>query len=64
MITIQNKTPTEIEEKRQKYLEFQRQYRATHKKQKQQYMKDNKEKLPNFRESMIGKEEQTRTKNI
>jgi len=48
MITIQNKTPTEIEEKRQKYLEYQRQYRATHKKEKQQYMKDNKDKLAEF----------------
>jgi len=48
MISIQNKTPTEIEDKRQKYLEYQRQYRATHKTQKQQYMKDNKEKLAEF----------------
>ena len=48
MITIQNKTTTEIEEKRQKYLEYQRQYIATHKKEKQQYMKDNKEKLAEF----------------
>jgi len=48
MITIQNKTTTEIEEKGQKYLEYQRQYRATHKKEKQQYMKDNKEKLAEF----------------
>ena len=45
---MENKTPTEIVDKRQKYLEYQKQYRATHMKQKQQYMKDNKEKLAEF----------------
>jgi len=34
---MENKTLTEIEDKRQKYLEYQKQYRATHKKQKQEY---------------------------
>ena len=42
---MENKTLTEIEDKRQKYLEYQKQYRATHKKQKQEYNQNNKEKL-------------------
>ena len=45
---MQNKTLTEMEVKRNKYLEYQRQYRATHITQKKQYMKDNKEKLAEF----------------
>jgi hypothetical protein len=45
---MQNKTLTEMEVKRNKYLEYQRQYRATHTTQKKQYMKDNKEKLAEF----------------
>ena len=42
---MENKTLAEIEDKRQKYLEYQKQYRATHKKQKQEYNQNNKEKL-------------------
>ena len=45
---MQNKTLTEMEVKRNEYLEYQRQYRATHTTQKKQYMKDNKEKLAEF----------------
>ena len=48
MQSIPDKTLTEIEDKKKKYLEYQRQYRATHKKQKQEYMKKNKEKLAEF----------------
>ena len=48
MQSIQNKTPTEIEDKKHKYFEYQKQYRATHKTQKQEYMKNNKEKLAEF----------------
>jgi hypothetical protein len=46
--STQNKKPTEIEDKNQKNLEYQKQYRATHKTQKQEYMKNNKEKLAEF----------------
>ena len=42
---MENKTLTEIEDKRQKYLDYKKQYRATHKKQKQEYNQNNKEKL-------------------
>ena len=45
---MDNKVQTEIEDKKKKYLEYQKQYRATHKKQKQEYMKNNKEKLAEF----------------
>lgn len=45
MQSIQDKTLTESEIKKQKYLEYQRQYRATHKKEKQEYNQKNKEKL-------------------
>ena len=45
MQSIQDK---EIEDKKKKYLEYQRQYRATHKKNKQEYMKKNKDKLAEF----------------
>ena len=48
MQSIPDKTLTEIEDKKKKYLEYQRQYRATHTTQKKQYMKDNKEKLAEF----------------
>ena len=48
MQSIQDKALTEIEDKKKKYLEYQRQYRATHTTQKKQYMKDNKEKLAEF----------------
>jgi hypothetical protein len=48
MQSIPDKTLTEIEDKKKKYLEYQRQYRATHKTEKKQYMKDNKEKLAEF----------------
>ena len=48
MQSIQNKTITEIEDKKHKYFEYQKQYRATHKTQKQEYMKNNKEKLAEF----------------
>ena len=48
MQSIQNKTPTEIEDKKQNYFEYQKQYRATHNTQKQEYMKSNKEKLAEF----------------
>ena len=48
MQSIQDKALTEIEDKKKKYLEYQRQYRATHKKNKQEYMKKNKDKLAEF----------------
>ena len=48
MRSIQNETPTEIEDKKHKYFEYQKQYRATHKTQKQEYIKNNKEKLAEF----------------
>ena len=42
---MENKALTEAEIKKQKYLEYQRQYRATHKKERQEYNQKNKEKL-------------------
>ena len=45
---MEKEAQTEIEDKKQKYLEYQKQYRATHKTQKQEYMKNNKEKLAEF----------------
>jgi hypothetical protein len=45
---MENKSLTEIEDKKQKYIEYQKQYRATHKTQKQEYMKNNKDKLAEF----------------
>jgi hypothetical protein len=45
---MENKAQTETEDKKQKYLEYQKQYRSTHKKQKQEYMKNNKDKLAEF----------------
>ena len=46
---MENKTQTEIEDKKHKYFEYQKQYRATHKTQKQEYIKNNKEKLAEFK---------------
>ena len=64
MQNIQDKTLTESEIKKQKYSEYQRQYRATHKKKSKSITKRTKRNSPKSKESMTEQNEPIRMRNI